>query len=384
MGIRILGAMTGTSCDGLDAVCVEFASETQWKVLWAKSQPYPARLRTQVLKVQRPRARLKLEELLTLDNALGSWYAKALSDLANSYPKSEQPHAIANHGQTIAHFPGRSGGGGTLQLGNPTYISTKSGLTLISHFREGDMAAGGQGAPLLPLFHRGIIAKIGRPGIAIQNLGGIANFSYVRPDGKTLAFDTGPANCWIDEATEVVTHGKQRYDRDGRLARSGRVDAKAVLRVLKDHKYFKQRAPKSTGRDDFPFSFLRTRTRAKGPDLVATATLITVESIAQSYEREILAKGWPLDAIYVCGGGARNSFLLDCLQARMDSVRVHSSAEAGVAPEMMEAQAFAWFGYLSLIGKPLGGEWTGVDRFGPPGWIVPGANWALLRTRLPQ
>jgi anhydro-N-acetylmuramic acid kinase len=292
--------------------------------------------------------------------------------------KTEKPQLIANHGQTVSHFPDA---GVTLQLGDPTRIAQITGLSVVSHFRDGDMAAGGQGAPLLPLFHKIIADQLGsQEAIAIHNLGGISNLTYLGPRGslyEVFAFDTGPANVWIDEAVVKTSKGKKTYDKGGKLARLGKIDISSVKRVLK-HPYFKKPAPKSTGRDDFPFSYFQKTTRARGNDLIATATAITVESIARAYEEFILSNGLPLDAVYLAGGGAKNPTFVAWLADRMPSVAIRHISELGFEDSMIEPMGFALFGYFTLAGQPLGGTWTGVDGFGPPGQITPGENWAEI------
>jgi anhydro-N-acetylmuramic acid kinase len=377
--IRAMGIMTGTSCDGLDAACIVI-SASGWEPLWSESLPYPAPLRKRVLAAQLPGAKLSLRELLELHRDLGEWYAKSAAKIARS-KSALAPHLIANHGQTISHFPAAKAQGMTLQLGDPSRIARETGLTVVSQFRDGDMAAGGQGAPLVPLFHRMIAYGLsqGQPpqGIAIHNIGGISNVTYLGPDDRIIAFDTGPGNLWIDAAAERATRGKLKMDRGGRLAMQGEVDERGLATLLR-HPFFKLAPPKSTGRDDFTPAGLFAGTRAKGADLVATATAVTIESIARAYENHIRKAGLPLEAIYVCGGGAKNPSLMEGLRARLDPVPVGTLDEAGLDASLIEAQAFAMFGFLSLQGQPLGGSWTGARGYAPPGMITPGENWPDL------
>ena len=385
--LNILGVMTGTSCDGLDAACVR-VDQGGWQPLWERSCPYPKNLRERVLRFQKSGTKLGLEEWLELNRDLGEWFGKILSVMIKSVPKKHAPHVIANHGQTIGHFPNSRGGGFTSQIADPTRIATQTGLTVVSNFRDGDMAAGGQGAPLVPLFHLLLAPALSGKGVAIHNLGGISNLTYIGPSGprqKVLAFDTGPANIWIDAAVEKISGGKLTMDRDGELALKGvltdDIDMKAVATLLK-HPFFKKQPPKSTGRDDFPFELFLRHVKSKGPSLVSAATAVTVESIAQAYEKFILGKKLPLEAVYFCGGGAKNPVLLEWLSQRLPGIKISTLEEAGMESQYIEAQAFALFGYLSLTGKPLGGEWTGVKGFGPPGHIVPGENWDQVLSAL--
>ncbi len=384
--IRVLGVMTGTSCDGLDAACIEVDGHGDWKALWSGEAPYPTRLRKLVLEAQLPGAHRSFSAFLTLQRELGEWYGKILHRMIRHAARQGEPlpDAIANHGQTVAHFPAPRRQGMTLQAGDPTRIAYHTGLTVVASFRDGDMAAGGQGAPLAPLFHkilaRELDAKAG--GLSIHNIGGISNLTYIAPRGRNIvAFDTGPGNIWIDAATAQATGGAKRIDVGGRIAARGTPDLRAVEKLLK-LAYFRAPAPKSTGRDDFPFALLLRATRAQGADLVATASEVTVESIARSYEQAVIRKGFPLKKVFIAGGGARNATLMTGLQRRMAGIEVKTLTEAGFDSQLLEAQAFAYFGYLGLRGQPIGGSWTGVSGFGPPGHIVPGKNWNRLLSRM--
>jgi anhydro-N-acetylmuramic acid kinase len=366
--------MTGTSCDALDAACISIDPEG-WEPLWSAAAPYPAALRKRVLDAQRPGTKLPSREWLALERDLGEWYGSALSTIIKKHPPDARPDVIANHGQTVAHFPAAKRHGVTWQLGDPTRIARATGLTVVSRFRDGDMAAGGEGAPLAPGFHI-LLASVLDPtrlGIAIHNIGGISNLTYIGPN-EVIAFDTGPGNAWMDAATELATRGKSKFDRGGLLARQGSVDTRAVD-VLMKNPFFKKAPPKSTGRDDFPFELFKSKTKTKGADLVATATAVTAESIAHAYENFILKKRLPLKAIYIAGGGAKNPALMDGLKNYMAPVQVMTLEEAGFDTQLVEAQAFAYFGFLSLLGQPVSGSWTGSQGFAPPGQITPGENW---------
>lgn len=365
--MKILGIMTGTSCDGLDAACLEFYGNT-WRTLWTRSAPYPESLRQRVLDSQLPGATMSLREFGVLHRDLGLWMGATLTRFLRGVSRKELPDAIACHGQTVAHFPAPRKMGFTLQVGDATRIAESTGLTTIAHFRDGDMAAGGEGAPLAPRFHQ-LLAR-GQSGVAIHNLGGISNLTYFGPRGKTIAFDTGPANLWIDAAAAQATRGRQRFDRNGKLGGSATPDSVAVRKIMGDP-FFKKQPPKSTGRDDFPFSKLLEATSARDSILVATATEITVESIARAYERFILERGLPLTEIRLCGGGAKNLFLRKRLSERLPQVKIEALPEAAY----MEAQAFAYFGWLALQGLPLGGSWTGAHAKAPGAHIIPGRNW---------
>lgn len=366
--MKIAGVMTGTSCDGLDISCLEF-SGASWRPLWSRSAPYPKKLRARVLNSQFPGAKLSLKEFGEIHRDLGLWYASAISKLLTHLPHAKYPDAIACHGQTVAHFPAAKKLGFTLQLGDPTRIAASTGLTVISNFRDGDMSAGGEGAPLAPRFHQLIAQTLPEKNLAIHNLGGISNLTYI--GNTTLAFDTGPGNCWIDAAAELATGNK--FDRNGQLAARAQPDPSAIEKIL-SLKFFQRPPPKSTGRDDFPFSLLVSATTQRGANLVATATAITAQSIALAYENFVLKNKFPLEAIYFSGGGAQNKFLISTIQQRLPAIRIAILENS----QYLESQAFAYFGYLALRAQPLGGAWTGVTGWAPAAHIIPGRNWARI------
>ncbi len=382
--ITIAGVMTGTSCDGVDIAAIEFDPES-WTPKWEASLPYPKKLRERVFKLQAPGAKTSVEEIFSLHTEIGDWFGDVLLDLIEGLSADERPAAIAMHGQTIAHHPTKRPHGFTVQLGDPTRVAEKTGRTVISNFRQGDLAANGEGAPLVPLYHY-LLSSIlpgGHDGIAIHNLGGISNFTYIDPKGGIIACDTGPANVWIDAAMEKNTKGKKHFDAGGAVALEGKINL-PVLKALLKHPYLKLPAPKSTGRDDFPPEYFLSRAKAvKGNDLVATATAYTVETIAQAYERFILKDRQPLSAIYLCGGGAKNEAIRFWLSDRLDGIEVRTIEDHGFESQYIEAQAFSFLGYRSLLGLPVGGKWTGVEEFAPPGMITPGKNWMQVLKSLP-
>ncbi len=382
--ITIAGVMTGTSCDGVDIAAIEFDPES-WTPKWEASLPYPAKLRDRVFKLQRPKATTTIEEIFSLHTEIGDWIGDVVTDLIEGLSADERPSAIAMHGQTVAHYPSRRPHSFTVQLGDPTRVAEKTGRTVISQFRNGDLAADGEGAPLVPLYHYLLSSVLpgGHDGIAIHNLGGISNFTYIDPRGGILALDTGPASVWIDAAMEKITKGKKKFDAGGHAAITGSIHIPTVKKLLA-HPYLKRPAPKSTGRDEFPPEYFFQRAgKLKGNDLVATATAYTVETIAQAYERFVLDERKPLKAIYLCGGGAKNDTIRHWLADRLEGVDVHTIEEHGFESQYIEAQAFSFLGYRSLLGLAVGGRWTGVDRFGPPGQITPGRNWMEVLKSLP-
>jgi anhydro-N-acetylmuramic acid kinase len=380
MKLKILGVMTGTATDGLDAACLEFAPDGSSKELWSASKPFPRELRKTILEIQTPKDEKPHFKFLTLlDLKLGRWYGSTLNKLIQAQPSRLKPDLIATHGQTVLHEPHN---GLSIQIGNPFAIASITDITVASQFRQGDVIAGGQGAPLASAFHKFLAGSKNKTqrGIAIHNLGGFSNLTYMSPKGKVLSFDTGPANALIDAAVFEFTEGKKRYDEKGALAKRGKTDP-AILKKLLQHRFLKKIPPKSTGRDDFTIPWFLSHFSKGDLDMVRTATEFTVESIARAYEKWVLPD-YPLEVIYLCGGGEKNNFLKTRLKHRLPSVRIESTVALGVDPQKMEAYAFSYLGFLSLKGEMLGGEWTGVKGFGPPAQFVPGKNWKNLLTRV--
>ncbi|MCM0604717.1 MAG: anhydro-N-acetylmuramic acid kinase [Xanthomonadaceae bacterium] len=376
--IKIAGAMTGTSCDGMDLVVISF-SGNQMSTSHFSSVEYPSHLRKRVLDFQTPGSTQTAKKWCELDRDLGIWYGEVFKELL----KTKKIDAISNHGQTLAHFPKSSPFGTTLQLGDPFIIAQMTGLTTITGHRHGDMAGGGQGAPLAPIFHKKLVDSLFKKtsSVAIHNLGGISNFSYFRRGECQMAFDTGPGNCLMDLATEIHTHGKMNFDRGGAFASQGKVDADAITKILRDP-YIRLKPPKSTGRDDFHITFLKKITHTTGINLISTATALTIETIVDAYERFILKNQLPLDCILFIGGGAQNHFLITSIKKRLKNIKIVTAEEIGINAQAIEAQAFSYMGFLTLKGLALGGTWTGAKADSPPGLIVPGKNWNSLLRKL--
>ncbi len=381
--LTLLGVMTGTSCDGLDA---SWMGWTPNGIRFEKfaSTPFPDSLRKRVLAAQKPGFKTSLRDHLKLERDLGVWYGKTIQRLIQKHSAD----VIALHGQTVSHFPDDFT---TLQMGNPAIVAQMTGKTVISDFRSGDLATGGQGAPLVPKFHVWIAeqessfkqTKKNPGGIAIHNLGGISNLTAIFPSKRIVAYDTGPANIWIDAAIKRISRGKKLYDRDGKVAAQGVAHLPTVAQFLK-HPFFKKTPPKSTGRDDFSVSDFMDHCKLLGADLVATATEISAQSIANEYSRLNRSKKTRIEKIYFCGGGARNAFLISRIQALIPEVEMTSIESLGIDPQSIESAAFAYLGALTLDGQTLTGNWTGARGFAPPGQITPGKNWQKITETLPK
>jgi len=321
--------ISGTSHDGIDVATVDFtlSGDTLLGSLsYHDTVPYEPSLRARLLAALPP-ASVSLGEVCALDTLVG----KAFADAAR--PKAD---LICSHGQTVFHWPGM----GTLQIGQPAWIAERIGVPVVSDVRVRDMAAGGQGAPLVALLDSLLLADLpGRP--AALNLGGIANITVMNP--APLAYDIGPANALIDAATLLSTGGARHYDRDGALAASGTVDP-ALLRRFLGEPYYALPPPKSTGKELFNASYLDGL--VPGPDLVATVTALTAHTVAEAVREH------RIDTLVVSGGGVPNPMLISLLRQQLPGVSLLPSGALGAPPDAKEAIAFALIGWLTYHGLP--------------------------------
>jgi anhydro-N-acetylmuramic acid kinase len=281
-----------------------------------------------------------LHEAAQLGNHLSQLYATATRSLLRKCGvRPEEVQAVGCHGQTIRHRPDA---GYTIQLGNGAVLAELTGITVVCDFRSRDIAAGGQGAPLVPAFHHAIFAA---PPVhrVILNLGGIANITDLPPSGRVRGFDTGPANILMD-AWIRKTSGSA-FDRDGEWAASGS-PIEALLASLVEHEYFRRKPPKSTGRDLFNLEWLQSYLTGHetAADVQATLLALTARSVAADIRKYCTGTR----EVYACGGGARNSRLLAALQAALPDARVSTTSELGIDPDWVEACAFAWLARQAL------------------------------------
>jgi anhydro-N-acetylmuramic acid kinase len=339
-----IGLMSGTSLDGVDGVLADFHGRGI-RTLHAAFTPFPPDLRAELMALQAA-GHNELEREALAANALAHSYADCVRQLVALAPGPVR--AVAVHGQTIRHRPEL---GFTRQTNNPALLAELTGLDVIADFRSRDVAAGGQGAPLVPAFHEARFGKRNQVRVVV-NIGGIGNISVLHGDGRVSGYDTGPGNVLMD--LWIARHLDQAYDADGAWAASGTVDD-ALLESLLDEPYFRQPPPKSTGRDLFHAQWLDAKLAAHpglAPSAVqATLTRLTAVSIAQAI-REATRDSVPA-AVYVCGGGAYNGVLLGEIAAALGgAVRVESTETLGVAPNRVEALAFAWLGYRFMRRQP--------------------------------
>jgi anhydro-N-acetylmuramic acid kinase len=344
------GVMSGTSLDGVDAVVADFApaSGRSCELLGASSRPFDSALRRELLALQSPGAD-ELARAARAANALADAYADAIAAaLLPAGLEATDVVAAGVHGQTVRHRPDE---GWTLQLNNPARVAERAAITVVADFRSRDVAAGGQGAPLVPAFH----AALFRGGVhrAVVNIGGIANLTDLPPvqSGQSVrGFDTGPGNVLLDLWHE--RHRGGTYDRDGTWAQAGRVDA-ALLAALLAEPYFAARPPKSTGRDLFRADWLDARLARHGAavapaDVQATLVALTARTIADAVRAECADAA----EVLVCGGGARNPALLAALAAELAPRALASTGAHGIDPLHVEALAFAWLAREALAGRP--------------------------------
>jgi anhydro-N-acetylmuramic acid kinase len=341
--MRVLGIMSGTSLDGVDYAICTIGSPPAIRLDEHWSVEFPRNLKRRLHRAARNES--TTYELGAVHHDLGRFYAAGA--------QKSRVELVGLHGQTVFHNPGRA----TLQLGEPAYLAEKLRVPVISNFRAADLAAGGQGAPLATIFHRQVFAQKGKH-IAVNNLGGISNVTSLDWRGGTepriLAFDTGPGNILIDMAVRFFSKGKRSFDRDGRGASNGRVDRPLLARLLRNP-FFALAPPKSTGRERFGEAYLQRVLSSDLPsnDLLATLTELTARSIASNYRAHL--RSLP-DEVILCGGGALNPFLYaqiaSALRELRTSIAIHSAADYGWHPQVIEPAAFALLAWLTWHKQP--------------------------------
>ena len=351
MSERYIGLMSGTSLDGVDGVLIEWAAgdANRLRVLGHVHRPFDRALAAELLALNSSGAD-ELHRAALAGNALARLYAAAVRQLVDSAGlAAHDVRAIGAHGQTVRHRPQQFDGSGyTLQLNNPALLAELSGIDVVADLRSRDLAAGGQGAPLVPAFHRALFARSGEA-LAVLNLGGIANLTLIGADGSVTGFDCGPANALLDHW--VRRHRGEGFDAGGRWAASGQVDER-LLAALQSEPYFEQAPPKSTGRDLFHPDWLTQRLDARGAipaeHVQATLAELTAWACARDLQRLLPAA----QTLLVCGGGAFNAHLLQRLAALLPGVSVVSTAQRGLPPEQVEACAFAWLARAFVRREP--------------------------------
>jgi anhydro-N-acetylmuramic acid kinase len=337
-----IGIMSGTSFDGVDAVLAA-ARGGRMRLLRHIHLPFPATLRSRLLSLQESGYN-ELHRAAAVSIELSDLYAEAVRRLlSRARIGARAVAAIGCHGQTVRHRPRE---GYTLQLVNGARLAERCGVTVVCDFRSRDIAAGGEGAPLVPAFHHAMFASTRRSRVMV-NIGGIANLTSLPARGAVTGFDSGPGVCLLD--AWIREHRRQPYDRDGRWAASGHVNPRLLAKLLA-HPYFGRRPPKSTGREEFNLKWLKRQVAGTGrpADVQATLTELTALTVASAVRRYCAGAR----EVFVCGGGARNRFLLSRLAALLPDRRIATAAALGIEPEHVEALAFAWLARQALKGRP--------------------------------
>ncbi len=390
----LIGLISGTSADGVDGALLKLRESPGGslgpEILACHTLTYPPELREQVLSISGSGGGTA-SEICSLNFALGETFARAAAQLARKagVPLS-RADLIGSHGQTIRHIPRetcfRTPYGvidltpSTLQLGEPSVIAERTGVTTVANFRSRDMAVGGQGAPLAPYAHELFFRRHGEA-VVFLNIGGIANLTYLPPEGEgaPLAFDTGPGNSLLDGAASRLTGGERSFDRGGLLASRGRVH-KGLLKELMENPFVSAPPPKSTGREEFGEASLARilesarKLKLGDEDVVATLTAFTVKSFLFNL-REFLPGKFPLAEVIVGGGGTHNRTLMRMLREGLKPVPCRSSGRRGVPADHVEAAAFALLAHAALTGRPGNvPSATGAARESVLGVIVPGRN----------
>ncbi|MET8809336.1 anhydro-N-acetylmuramic acid kinase [Streptomyces sp. NPDC004546] len=376
--MRVIGLMSGTSYDAIEAAAADLALDGDTlllRPLGHLSVPYPDDLRD-LIGATLPPAATTTQAVCALDTGVGQAFAdaagRALRELCGG-----TADLVVSHGQTMHHWVENGTVRGTLQLGQPAWIAEATGLPVVSDLRSRDVAAGGQGAPLVGMTDTLLLRALpGTP--AALNLGGIANVTVLAPGAEPLAFDTGPANALLDAAVRHFTGGAATYDEDGRRAAAGRTSPE-LLRALLEDPYYRRPAPKSTGKEHFHLPYLQ-RALEKVPtpdpdDVVATLTRLTAVTVADA------CRAHGVTELVVSGGGTRNPVLMRLIAEELPGVRLRPSDDLGLPSDAKEALAFAVLGFLTVHGLPGAlPSGTGARRATLLGSITPGS----VPLRLPE
>ncbi|PWQ97259.1 anhydro-N-acetylmuramic acid kinase [Leucothrix pacifica] len=338
--------MSGTSMDAIDAVLVCFKPDDQLETSEVHSTPFPEKIRQSLRELIKPDWAGSLKEVANLNATLGTLYAQTAQTLIDKsgLPK-EAISAIGNHGQTVWHQPDIEPRF-SWQLGDANQIAEITGVTTIADFRNRDIAAGGEGAPLVPAFHQSVFSSANKHRVVV-NIGGISNISVLSPEQSTIGFDTGPGNALMD--AWCLQQQSLAYDKDGQWAASGQCNQALLQQFLQDP-YFKRPYPKSTGKEYFNLGWLNSHLDKAIPEEDVQATLL--ELTAVSIQQSIMEAAPQTEEVYICGGGARNNALMSRLRALMPAVRLEKTDVLGIDADWVEAIAFAWLARQTLKGLP--------------------------------
>lgn len=357
--------MSGTSADGIDACLVKIDNakkKLRVKTLGCKTYRFPQKLQQKIIQISDPSYQ-DLDEVLRLNMVLGEYFARAVFSVAKAFGDDISAiDLIGSHGQTVRHLPECKKRFGkkvraTLQIGEPSVIASKTGIVTVGDFRQGDIARGGEGAPLTPYIHHLLFGdkRISR---MVINIGGIANVTVLPRQAKldeVFAFDTGPGNMIVDNLAKKLFN--RNFDKNGKIASSGKVNSNLLSR-LKKNKYFNKRPPKSCGRENFGEEFVGNiliqskKSKVKPEDIITTASELSVWSIFHAYEKFVKPKV-KLNQVLLSGGGVHNRYFLKRLKLLFDPIKAMSVRELGVDPDFLEAISFAILANQTIEGKPV-------------------------------
>ena len=336
---KYIGLMSGTSADGMDAVIVDFSSDHP-TLIAAHGCAYSARERSQLREAALADS-LALDTIMQLDRDIAARSVEAIQQVLDQAGLGvDDIIAVGSHGHTLRHRSAPAGY--SCQIGDPSWIAEHAGITCVADFRRRDIAANGEGAPLLPAFHQAVLNST-TPRM-ILNLGGIGNLTVLR-EQQSLGFDTGPGNALMDDYCQQ--HLNMACDLNGERARQGRVNNRLLGQWLRDP-YFRQPTPKSTGREHFNLKHFSLDASLSHDDILATLTELTAASVGLAVEQH----GHGAGELLVCGGGVHNGYLMQRLQQRLPGHAIGNTADFGIDPDWMEAMGFAWLAYQTLQGRP--------------------------------
>ncbi len=350
-----IGLMSGTSLDGVDGVLARFNASGAMQVQAHAFAPFPDAFKAELLQLNQSGPD-ELHRAALAGNGIARHYAQVVHTLlAQTGQTPEAITAIGAHGQTVRHRPlefdaqpGQPAVGYTLQLNNPALLAELTGIDVVADFRSRDLAAGGQGAPLVPAFHQGVFGQTGHC-VAVLSIGGISNLSVLQADGQVMGWDCGPGNALMDHWCQ--THTGQAFDRNGEWAASGQTSTPLLTRLLSEA-YLNKQPPKSTGRDLFNPAWLQQHL-ADLPDLPAQDVQATLTAFtAEACVRDVRQHAPAAQGLIVCGGGALNGHLMALLAQGLPGVQVLSSEEHGLPPLQVEAAAFAWLAFKAVRREP--------------------------------
>ena len=339
--------MSGTSADGVSAVLVKISGNwinTKYKIINHKTKPYSKRLKEEILQLSNPKTST-VDKICTMNYVIGEIFAETAKEIIQETAKEiDEIDYIASHGQTIHHMPKTTTQykniKSTLQIGEPSIIAEETGILTIADFRQKDIAAGGEGAPI-SAYADYIIFRSQKKNRAIQNIGGIANVTYLPKNAgidQIIAYDTGPGNMIIDGLIRKITDNRRDYDKDGEMAAKGKIN-KELLNIMINHPYLKRRPPKTTGREEFGEGYVEKifreaeKRRIKMEDLIATATKFTAKTIIKSYKEYL--PNFP-DQIILGGGGSYNKTLLKMIKEESRNVEIYTHEDFGIPAQAKE------------------------------------------------